>query len=556
MKKISFFILLLFSFFLSTTKVSAFIIIDPNCKVEGDCVQPGLFCNKGAGCPTCNSGTDKCCPTADDWTKNKVDSCHIAGEWRASPIDPDNNIWYAWCVITFTQTTSQVCSTGDKCNSGETHLHSGNCDCSIGGAYKYCCTAAGVAEECLAYASGSQSDGIPPPEGQCPGGYLINGTTVRDSPCVPTETCPSNGGFCYTDPVASTCAGYHTAYPQFDYESITGTCNNGGVCCKKTACPAAVTCNSSNAGDTVANGNCGTKVCPACPTGSSCYDIVTNGGANCGSGKELVSGNCGKNSLGHDTFCCKACPVAVTCNADNCGDTVANGTCGTKVCPACVNCKDLAKCNTTACGATSGDWLCDCGGNNTAGINDASRVCTSKVLYNKCNIPKDGTCSQTSSYYDPNVYGNSGTAPNGTPICRSCTDCSCTPGCTPNGTVTCSPDCPTACGLGASTISTCTDLCGGATTKSCPATAACGCTPTNPNCASTTCTGNTCWDGCNDKNGTKSCPITPPACIPWTCSAVAGQCGSGLNQCLSAPGGKTGASLSGHYYSWTCFGSR
>jgi len=45
--------------------------------------------------------------------------------------------------------------------------------------------------------------------------------------------------------------------------------------------------------------------------------------------------------------------------------------------------------------------------------------------------------------------------------------------CVPNGTITCTPDCPTDCGYAASTISTCTDSCGVATTKSCPATTAC-----------------------------------------------------------------------------------
>jgi hypothetical protein len=37
----------------------------------------------------------------------------------------------------------------------------------------------------------------------------------------------------------------------------------------------------------------------------------------------------------------------------------------------------------------------------------------------------------------------------------------------------CAPDCPTTCGLAASTISTCKDSCDIATTKACPATAAC-----------------------------------------------------------------------------------
>ena len=45
--------------------------------------------------------------------------------------------------------------------------------------------------------------------------------------------------------------------------------------------------------------------------------------------------------------------------------------------------------------------------------------------------------------------------------------------CTPTAVKTCTPDCPTDCGHVASTITTCTDSCGAATTKACTATAAC-----------------------------------------------------------------------------------
>jgi len=45
--------------------------------------------------------------------------------------------------------------------------------------------------------------------------------------------------------------------------------------------------------------------------------------------------------------------------------------------------------------------------------------------------------------------------------------------CTTNGTITCTPDCPTACGKPASTITTCKDSCNVNATKQCPATAEC-----------------------------------------------------------------------------------
>jgi flagellar basal body-associated protein FliL len=45
--------------------------------------------------------------------------------------------------------------------------------------------------------------------------------------------------------------------------------------------------------------------------------------------------------------------------------------------------------------------------------------------------------------------------------------------CVATEVITCTPDCPTACGAEATTITTCTDSCGVAATKACPATAAC-----------------------------------------------------------------------------------
>lgn len=45
--------------------------------------------------------------------------------------------------------------------------------------------------------------------------------------------------------------------------------------------------------------------------------------------------------------------------------------------------------------------------------------------------------------------------------------------CVASDTITCTPDCPTACGTAASTISTCTNSCGVAATKACAATSVC-----------------------------------------------------------------------------------
>lgn len=89
------------------------------------------------------------------------------------------------------------------------------------------------------------------------------------------------------------------------------------------------------------------------------------------------------------------------------------------------------------------------------------------------NCPDGYTCVTSSEY---NGEGASGTCVLdnwvGSAECNvtaTATD----PVCVPDGTVTCSPDCPTECGVAASTITTCKDSCNIATTKSCSATEDC-----------------------------------------------------------------------------------
>jgi len=110
--------------------------------------------------------------------------------------------------------------------------------------------------------------------------------------------------------------------------------------------------------------------------------------------------------------------------------------------------------------------------------------------------------------------------------------------CVPSGVVTCTPDCPTACGTPASTISTCTDSCGNATTKACPATADCVCTPSgtitcSPDCPVTCGTAastiTTCTDSCGGA-ATKACAATAVCGIDggwsaWT-ACTATTCGT------------------------------
>lgn len=122
------------------------------------------------------------------------------------------------------------------------------------------------------------------------------------------------------------------------------------------------------------------------------------------------------------------------------------------------------------CPAAGGKWTTDmsaCGGaaapTGAAGTVDECGKCN---VIKKCKTgfacdTVDGLCKKT----------------DGSTVCyagsSACT-LSVTTACVADGTVTCTPDCPTECGLAASTITTCKDSCGVATTKACPATTACG----------------------------------------------------------------------------------
>ena len=126
--------------------------------------NPGT-CAKSVSCPACETSSGDCCPNVPSWTK-----------WNARCVQIRTGLYsWAWVYDVF------VCSTGDKCVPGETGLRPGYCDCSYGTSiYKYCCDANGNPEGCVNY---YLQDGIYPPEGECPGGYLIDGVRVRSTPC-------------------------------------------------------------------------------------------------------------------------------------------------------------------------------------------------------------------------------------------------------------------------------------------------------------------------------------------------------------------------------------
>ena len=207
-----------------------------------------------------------------------------------------------------------------------------------------------------------------------------------------------------------------------------------------------------------------------CPGASEC---VTCGTSGCVSGLtcDPVDGLCKKTDSTSPTVCWSgstACTVSAislcvasgvkTCNPDCsilCGTaattiSTCTDSCGvatTKSCPAIAACGidggwgEVGACSATACGTTG----------------TKTRTCNNPA-------PSNGGAECTRA-------DGSLTTPSVRTEVTACSAAAC--GCTPSGVISCDPGCPTTCGLGSSTISTCTDSCEGSATKLCPATAAC-----------------------------------------------------------------------------------
>lgn len=215
------------------------------------------------------------------------------------------------------------------------------------------------------------------------------------------------------------------------------TCGTG-LYCSSTQPSGASQCTDTSAnvvwccplGKTIKNGVCvdlqwvGSEACTA--TGSATAAVcVPSGVITCAS-------DC-------PTACGIAASTITTCT-DSCGGATTKACAATAACGVDGGWSEWDACSATACG-------------------------TSGTMTRTCNDPAPSAgraeCTRTNG---------SLTTPSNRVESATCSAGTCD--CVPNGTKTCSPDCPTACGRAASTI-TCTDSCGGATTKACAATVAC-----------------------------------------------------------------------------------
>ncbi len=150
-----------------------------DCSDTSQCDNVGSVCFNG---PNNNDsgGCGTACGKENAWSKFEIKCKNLE-------TDP-NKIERCAAGLVYLEA---VCATGDKCFAGQTGLHAGSCTC---GNYsqnitKYCCNASGYAEACTT--SGAPQDNQPPAEGQCPGGYIIDGYRVKSSACTPIVVAPT-----------------------------------------------------------------------------------------------------------------------------------------------------------------------------------------------------------------------------------------------------------------------------------------------------------------------------------------------------------------------------
>jgi len=167
-------------------------------------------CNNGPNNRDSN-GCGRPCYNGEPWSKYEVNnSC------GSLPFG-----WAWWGTNICAQRIGYICSTGDKCVSGEKGLRPGYCDCgSSGPLYKTCCSGS-TPVNCNNY---YQQDNYPPPEGTCAPNTMVDGGSC---PCNCSTwtlgSCGASGCSSTQKPKIRTCD--NDCATEFD------GCQNDSSCC-------------------------------------------------------------------------------------------------------------------------------------------------------------------------------------------------------------------------------------------------------------------------------------------------------------------------------------
>jgi hypothetical protein len=527
----------------------------------------GTFCAKGTVCPLCNDdccfSSSGCCSGATDWTKYEL---------KCIEVQFQDLFGYMWIE------KEQVCSIGDKCLPGATNLNAGKCNCSTGGVYKYCCDAFGSPIGCSPYGSGPQDDGIYPPEGECPGGWEVNGTTVRDSPCTPIVPPTVIDGECS-----------ETTYQACDEGDVASANGDGTWFCLGIDGGSNATCIwqkfykclSDNCVQTSSYYN----PTPSVQTsyGTTIYRYITdcNNNGSCG----VSSGSCTSgtlswiDSVGSDGFynwnCVGSCDGSTASCSSAAAPTPVDGVCGS---------------STGTCNPGNLSWIDSVGSDgfynwNCVGTNGGSTASCSSAA---APTPVDGVCGSSTGtcnvgnlswidsvgsdgFYNWNCVGTNGGS---TASCSSAAAPTPVDGVCGSSTGTCNVGNLSWIDIVGSDGTynwNCVGTNGGST-ASCSSAS---CTPVSGSCgvSSGSCNnGNLSWidsvgsDGFYNWNCVGSCGGSTASCSSASCTpsnGVDGICGSSDGQVfastpstnLCSSGTASSVILSGSTYSWTCLGA-
>jgi len=241
MKKISFFLLLIFFYFVHYKTASATI-----CSLNfGDscggytygnyrvatldkCGYSNVtYCDKGGGdCPHCTSDSG-CCSGAKSWTSYQMVCLEVSDSFGM----PRN-------IAVYTTSSLKVYSTGDKVNPNSSYVFdSSNCNGQAVTPYKACCnTSTGQLVPYTSYAE----DGNSPLEAHCTSGTQIwnNGNYLSESTaktiCAAKQPCQAS---CWAKiNNEASCSDFNSEQTNYTYTSASGTCSDSSaLCCSQTA---------------------------------------------------------------------------------------------------------------------------------------------------------------------------------------------------------------------------------------------------------------------------------------------------------------------------------
>jgi len=209
--KLSAFLVFLLLFFI----VGIFVPLKVHALLLCGELTKNFVCNNGPNNNDSN-GCGTACGCGQPWSKNRIGP-EVSGDY-CKPLGG-----LPWYYIKI----DDICSTGDKCISGEKGLRAGSCNCSYGGLYKTCCSGS-TPVNCNNY---SVQDNRYPPEGTCAPNTYVYGTSCPSTPGPTSGPEPTSGPGPTSGPKPTSPPSGPTPTPGPTSPSGPASCNPVGQAC-------------------------------------------------------------------------------------------------------------------------------------------------------------------------------------------------------------------------------------------------------------------------------------------------------------------------------------